>query len=85
MVNQSIKIEKLFDMCGKTVIITGAAGLLGSQYAEALVDAGANVVLADLNYKTCKEIINVIILLRSCIPQIIHQTRKLLSTPEITY
>ena len=49
-------VKKLFDMSGKTVIITGAAGLLGSQYAEGLINSGANVVLADLNYKLCKEI-----------------------------
>ena len=51
-----MNVKKLFDMSGKTVIITGAAGLLGSQYAEGLINSGANVVLADLNYKLCKEI-----------------------------
>lgn len=56
MVNKNMKNEKLFDMSEKTVIITGAAGLLGSQYAEGLSDAGANVVLADIDYKTCKQI-----------------------------
>ena len=56
MMNKNMKNEKLFDMSGKTVIITGAAGLLGSQYAEGLSAAGANVVLADIDYKTCKQI-----------------------------
>ena len=56
MMNKNMKYEKLFDMSGKTVIITGAAGLLGSQYAEGLSGAGANVVLADIDYKTCKQI-----------------------------
>lgn len=37
-----------FDMTGKTVIITGAAGLLGKQFSIALAQAGANVVVADL-------------------------------------
>ena len=53
--NVNMSIEKLFDMAGKTVIITGAAGLLGSQYAKGLSDAGANVVLADLDHKSCKK------------------------------
>lgn len=38
-----------FDMTGKTVLITGAGGLLGKQFALTLGQAGANLVLADLN------------------------------------
>src|SRR5262249_45765212 len=38
-----------FDVSGRTVIVTGAAGLLGQEYARALVGAGASVVLADIN------------------------------------
>ena len=37
-----------FNMTGKTVIVTGAAGLLGKQFSLALAQAGANMVLADL-------------------------------------
>ena len=48
--------HNLFDMSEKTVIITGAAGLLGSQYAEGLSQAGSNVVLADINYNECKKL-----------------------------
>lgn len=51
-----MNVKKLFDLSNKTVIITGAAGLLGSQYAEGLINSGANVVLADLNDKLSKEI-----------------------------
>ena len=48
--------KKIFDVSGKTIIITGAAGLLGEQYAEGLSQVGANVVLADIDFKKCKEI-----------------------------
>ena len=41
-------ILKKFDMSGKTVIVTGAAGLLGKQFSLAIAQAGANVLLADL-------------------------------------
>ena len=51
-----MNVKKLFDLSNKTVIITGAAGLLGSQYAEGLINSGANVVLAELNDKLSKEI-----------------------------
>ena len=49
-------INKLFDLSDRVVVITGAAGLLGTQYAYGLSQAGANVVLADLNHTNCKTI-----------------------------
>lgn len=38
-----------FDLNGKTALITGGAGLLGMEHAEALLACGAAVVLADLS------------------------------------
>ena len=49
-----MNIDKLFDLSGKVVIVTGAAGLLGTKYAYGLSQAGADVVLADLNQTKCK-------------------------------
>jgi NAD(P)-dependent dehydrogenase (short-subunit alcohol dehydrogenase family) len=49
-------VPKLFDLSGSVVIITGAAGNLGSKYAEGLSQAGANLVLADLDYDSCKKL-----------------------------
>ena len=43
-------------MTEKTVIITGAAGLLGQQYAMGLSQLGANIVLADMDYSKSKQI-----------------------------
>jgi 2-deoxy-D-gluconate 3-dehydrogenase len=37
------------DIAGRTIIVTGGAGLLGEEYGRALVEAGANVVLADID------------------------------------
>ena len=48
--------KNIFDISKKTIIITGAAGLLGSEYAKGLSKQGANVVLVDLDIKRCKEI-----------------------------
>src|SRR5262249_9041368 len=38
-----------FDVSGRTIIVTGAAGLLGREYGRVLVAAGACVVLADID------------------------------------
>jgi NAD(P)-dependent dehydrogenase (short-subunit alcohol dehydrogenase family) len=46
MLNKNI--EKLFDLKDQVAIITGAAGMLGYQYAEVLSDAGAHVVIIDV-------------------------------------
>jgi len=42
-------ISKLFDLEGRNIIITGASGLLGSQYANTLSSAGANIILLDID------------------------------------
>lgn len=39
----------LFDLTGKTALITGGAGLLGVKHAEAILEYGGNVILTDIN------------------------------------
>lgn len=38
-----------FILNGKTAVVTGGAGLLGKQFCKSLAQAGANVVVADVN------------------------------------
>lgn len=38
-------MNKLFDLTGKTAVITGGTGVLGSAMAKGLADAGTNIVL----------------------------------------
>jgi NAD(P)-dependent dehydrogenase (short-subunit alcohol dehydrogenase family) len=40
-------MNNLFDLTGKTALITGAGGLLGPKHAEAIVEYGGKVILTD--------------------------------------
>ena len=51
-------MNKLFNLKDRIIVLTGSAGLLGSQYAQILSDAGATLVLVDTNMKKNKELQN---------------------------
>ncbi len=46
---------KLYDLTGKTALITGGAGLMGYQHAVALADTGAKIILTDVNQARTEE------------------------------
>ncbi|UZJ76880.1 SDR family oxidoreductase [Fictibacillus sp. KU28468] len=50
-----MNVLKLFDLTGKTAIITGGGRGLGQQIAEAFAEAGANVVLCSRKVEACEE------------------------------
>lgn len=45
-----------FSLKGKNAIITGGAGILGSHFCRGLADAGANVVIVDINIERANEL-----------------------------
>jgi NAD(P)-dependent dehydrogenase (short-subunit alcohol dehydrogenase family) len=49
-------MTSLFSLNGKTAVVTGAGGLLGKEHCLALSEAGANVVLADINIEAAQQI-----------------------------
>lgn len=47
------KISDLFSLKEKVAVVTGALGLIGKHHCYALAEAGANVVVCDLNESEC--------------------------------
>ncbi len=51
-----MKIQEKFDLTGRAAVVTGGAGLLGSEFCKALAEAGASVAVADLNFDAANKI-----------------------------
>lgn len=47
-------LEDLFRLTGRTALVTGGAGLLGSEISTALAEQGANVVIASRDQAKCE-------------------------------
>ena len=56
LILQQQKINNLFSVEGKNIVLTGASGLLGSYYARTLLEAGANMALIDHNTRVSQGI-----------------------------
>jgi NAD(P)-dependent dehydrogenase (short-subunit alcohol dehydrogenase family) len=50
-----LNIKELFDLSDQVIVLIGSSGLLGTKYADALSQAGANLVLADKDFETSKK------------------------------
>jgi len=48
-------MRELFDLTGKTAVVTGGAGILGRGFCRALADYGANVALVDISQAAADE------------------------------
>jgi 2-deoxy-D-gluconate 3-dehydrogenase len=53
-------LPKLFDLTGRVAVVTGGAGLLGAEFCRTLAEAGAGVVVADLNASAADTLANAI-------------------------
>ena len=51
-----MEMNDIFNLSRHVIVLTGASGLLGNEYAHGLSQAGANLVLADLDYEKCKKL-----------------------------
>ena len=50
-----MNLKEMFDLKGKVALITGASGLLGMHHAEILAEAGANIIMVDIDKKVIKK------------------------------
>jgi len=48
--------ENLFDLSGRVIVITGAAGLLGRQHVDAIASAGGTPILLDLSLEPVEKL-----------------------------
>jgi 2-deoxy-D-gluconate 3-dehydrogenase len=49
-------LAKTFDLSGRVAVVTGGAGLLGRQFCATLTEAGAAVLVADLNGEAAEKV-----------------------------
>lgn len=49
------ELAKMFDLSGRVAMVTGGAGLLGQEFCRTLAEAGAAVVVVDLDRKAAKD------------------------------
>ena len=45
--------KEKFDLSGKVAILTGGSGLIGAAFGEGLAECGCNVVICDIEQKSC--------------------------------
>ncbi len=59
MSNQAVAeptIQQMFDMTGKTCMVTGAGGYLGGSMARGLAEAGGRVIITDIDAARAEEV-----------------------------
>ena len=53
-----MKIQEKFSLKDRVAIVTGGAGLLGTEFCKTLAEAGASVGVVDLNIEAAKKVAN---------------------------
>ncbi len=51
------ELSRMYDLTGRTVVVTGGAGILGGEMACACVGCGANVAILDLNIEPAQRLL----------------------------
>ncbi len=51
-----MKIQEKFDLSGRVAVVTGGAGLLGTEFCKTLAEGGASVAVVDLNLPSAQKL-----------------------------
>jgi NAD(P)-dependent dehydrogenase (short-subunit alcohol dehydrogenase family) len=51
------QLMAMYDFTGRTAVVTGGAGILGSEFACALAGCGANIAILDINLEPAKAVL----------------------------
>jgi len=49
------KVQRLFDLSGRVIVVAGGAGQIGFSFCEILADAGASVAIADIDTELARQ------------------------------
>ncbi len=49
-------IKELMNLSGRTALVTGGAGYIGTAFCEALAEAGANIAVLDISEERTHEV-----------------------------
>ena len=52
------ELSRLYDFTGRTIVLTGAMGVIGGEIGCALVGCGANLVMLDRNLDPAKGLLD---------------------------
>ena len=51
-------IQEKFDLSGRVAVVTGGAGLLGTEFCRTLAEGGASVAVVDLNAQAAQQVVS---------------------------
>jgi NAD(P)-dependent dehydrogenase (short-subunit alcohol dehydrogenase family) len=55
-----ISYKNLFDLSGKTAVITGAAGILGREFCKGLAECGADIAVVDVDLSSANDVVTLL-------------------------
>ena len=78
-----MKLHKLFDLSNRVAVVTGGAGLLGEEFCYTLIQAGAKVVVADIDISAAEELVQKMISLSTQLSFTRHEQMEIDLPPAI--
>jgi 2-deoxy-D-gluconate 3-dehydrogenase len=79
-------LPSMFDLTDRVALVTGGAGLLGFEFGQTLMDAGANIVLADIDEEAAQGVAASLNERRSSAPKdtVVSDSRAIMVQVDVT-